>query len=128
MIMEMETLKTELRATLPPLVSRKALSELGRWTVGTLANRDSKGKGPEKLVMAGRVVYPREALIEWLVQQIGQAQTMTKALDGKPKATKAKLMSARPQVQNTTNDGPDLADMKRTPKQRTAEDRRQYED
>ncbi len=33
---------------------------------GTLQNLDSEGRGPEAVVIAGKVAYPREALVRFL--------------------------------------------------------------
>ena len=64
-----------LRTELPPLVSRREAARLGRWSVGTLANKDCDGTGPERIIVGGRTVYPRESFLEWFEKQIGPAKT-----------------------------------------------------
>lgn len=54
---------------LPPVVARKKIPRIfgGAVSVGTLANADSKGKGPRNRFYIGRtVVYPTVFLLEWL--------------------------------------------------------------
>ena len=66
----MENFFERLLAELPPLVSRREAARLGRWAWGTLANMDSQGRGPERLNIGGRVMYPKEPFIEWFAKQV----------------------------------------------------------
>ena len=70
----MDTLLEQLRTELPPLVSRREAARLGRWSAGTLANKDSAGTGPERVIVGGRTMYPRDSFIAWIAQQIGTAK------------------------------------------------------
>lgn len=43
----------------------------GLFTTGTLANRDSKGTGPEESFTLGKkVCYPVDSLCDWLVKEL----------------------------------------------------------
>ena len=67
------TLREELLKRLPPLVPRNKVGVLtgGLISPKSLANKDSLGLGPRKKVkFGGKVCYPREALIEWILEQI----------------------------------------------------------
>jgi hypothetical protein len=66
----MKTLLEQLRTELPVLISRREAAELGRWAPGTLANKDSRGEGPERVFVGGRTMYPRDAFLEWFAGQI----------------------------------------------------------
>ena len=66
----MDALLEQLRDELPPLVSRREAARLGRWSVGTLANKDSAETGPDRVIVAGRTMYPRESFIAWFAAQI----------------------------------------------------------
>jgi len=79
-----EELLEKLRIELPLLISRKEAAKLGRWSAGTLANRDSAGTGPERLVVGGRTMYPREPFIAWFAQQIGVAAKPPKKKKKRP--------------------------------------------
>jgi hypothetical protein len=74
----MDTLLEQLRTELPPLVSRREAARLGRWSAGTLANKDSAGTGPERVIVGGRTLYPRDSFIAWFAQQIGTAPKRVK--------------------------------------------------
>ncbi len=55
----------------PPLLWRHKWSEyvfsLGLpHSRGTMANLDSSGEGPERVIFRGRIGYRREALVKWL--------------------------------------------------------------
>ncbi len=66
-------LREELLKRLPPLVPRNKVGELtgGLVSPKSLANKDSLGLGPRKRVkFGGKVCYPREALVEWILEQI----------------------------------------------------------
>ena len=75
----MEVLFEQIRSELPLLVSRREAARIGRWSVGTLANKDSAGSGPPRVVVAGRVRYPRESFIAWLAAQINTGHPETVA-------------------------------------------------
>ena len=56
-----------------PLVARK---DVGKFSGGllhprTMANLDSQGKGPGKILVGGRACYGTWALVEWLEQRKG---------------------------------------------------------
>ena len=65
-----ELLKTIL-ANLPELIPRSAITlYLGKViSPRYLANLDSAGKGPKKIVMGRKVVYPKADLIDWLISR-----------------------------------------------------------
>jgi len=72
-----------LRQQLPKFVARAAVPTLlgGMVSAKTLANADSQLEGPEGSFRCGRkVVYPREALLEWLrprlamIREVGHAE------------------------------------------------------
>jgi hypothetical protein len=70
----MDALLEQLRTELPPLVSRREAARLGRWSAGTLANKDCAGTGPERVIVAGRTMYPRESFLLWFAAQIDTAR------------------------------------------------------
>ena len=72
----MEKLLEQLRAELPPLLSRKEVAKLGRWSAGTMANKDSAGTGPERVIVAGRTMYPRDSFIAWFAAQIASVRAV----------------------------------------------------
>ena len=74
----MDALLEQLRADLPPLVSRREAARLGRWAAGTLANKDSAGTGPERVVIGGRSLYPRESFLEWFASQVAPARPVSR--------------------------------------------------
>jgi len=57
-----------LRANLPPIISRDHVSELlgGVISSKTLANLDSEGKGPKRMRIGRKVAYLTEDLLEWM--------------------------------------------------------------
>lgn len=58
-----------LLAQLPPVIARKSTGRIfgGAVSPGTLANDDSRGKGPRGRFKIGRtVVYPTIFLLEWM--------------------------------------------------------------
>lgn len=66
----------ELRAALvksweSPFVPRTKVEQFsgGVLRAGTLANLDSAGEGPERIVIAGRVAYLRDSLIDLLLSR-----------------------------------------------------------
>lgn len=61
-----------LRQTLPPVFSRQvAASNLaGIYSVGRLANLDSKGEGPGGLRVGRVVAYEKESFLSWLEGRI----------------------------------------------------------
>jgi len=71
--MEKQSLRESLLQSFPPLVPRNKVDELtgGLISKKTLANRDSLGLGPRQRVkFRGKVCYPREALVDWILEQI----------------------------------------------------------
>lgn len=55
---------------LPPMPSRKQLAEVsgGLVAAGTIANRDSEGRGPEgRRIIGKRTCYPRTEAVSWLM-------------------------------------------------------------
>lgn len=68
--MDSHTLINSLKEELPPLLSRREAARLGRWSAGTLANKDCAGTGPERVIVSGRTMYPREAFLAWFATQI----------------------------------------------------------
>lgn len=53
----------------PPVVARSSIAAFtgGALQPGTMANEDSRGTGPAgKFLMAGKVVYEKAQLVEWL--------------------------------------------------------------
>jgi len=67
----MEDFFEQLRSELPQLITRREAARLGRWSVGTLANRDCAGTGPERIIIGGRTMYPRAQFLAWFAQQVG---------------------------------------------------------
>ena len=63
----------QLREELPLLLSRRDVAKLGRWSAGTMANKDCAGTGPERLIVGGRTMYPRDPFIAWFAAQISPA-------------------------------------------------------
>ena len=66
-------LREELLKRFPPLVPRNKVGALtcGLISPKSLANKDSLGLGPRRRVkFGGKVCYPREALVEWILEQI----------------------------------------------------------
>lgn len=56
----------------PELLTRKALSALscGTFAVGTIANRDSEGSGPQgRCIVGKRTCYPKLEAMLWLAAQ-----------------------------------------------------------
>ncbi len=71
--MRKEELKEQFLKVFPPLVPRNQVGVLtgGLVSPKSLANKDSQGLGPRKKVrFGGKVAYPREVLIEWILEQI----------------------------------------------------------
>jgi hypothetical protein len=67
------SLREEFLRRFPPLVPRNKVAALtgGLVSSKTLANKDSQGLGPRQRVkFGGKVCYPREALVEWILKQI----------------------------------------------------------
>jgi hypothetical protein len=66
----------ELRAALvkswdSPLVPRTRVEDFsgGLLRAGTLANLDCAGEGPDRIIVAGRVAYLRDSLIDLLLKR-----------------------------------------------------------
>lgn len=63
-----------LRKKLPELIARKELSMFlgGIISVKTIANLDSKGKGPKNKMRFGKrtVFYSKEAVLDWVESNI----------------------------------------------------------
>lgn len=58
----------ELRGVLPPIVPRSDIDLYipGVYSARTMANLDSRGRGPRRVRIGGKVCYKREDLCEWL--------------------------------------------------------------
>ena len=70
-------LRRQLEASLPEIIARREAPRLlgGVVAAGTLANEDCRGTGPAGAFrIAGRVVYPRESLLDWLESRSGEIQ------------------------------------------------------
>ena len=74
----METLLEQLQNELPLLIPRREAAKLLGRSVGTMANRDCLGIGPERVIVAGRTMYPRSAFLKWFTEQIGSVQPVKK--------------------------------------------------
>ena len=59
---------SDLKAQLPPLISRDHIEELlgGVISAKRLANLDSLGEGPKRLRIGRKIPYRTEHLLEWL--------------------------------------------------------------
>lgn len=62
-----------------PIVSR---SELGKFSGGvlnprTLANLDSLGKGPGKIMIGNRICYSTQALVDWMKKRQNKQTEIT---------------------------------------------------
>ena len=65
----------KLRKSLPPVFSRKvAEAKLGGIiSRRTLANLDSKRKGPRRKYLSNTVVYDRESFLGWLADRLSDS-------------------------------------------------------
>jgi len=71
--MDIHAIRKDLLRRLPPLVPRTKVEALtgGLINAKTLANKDSLGFGPkQRLKFRGKVCYPREALVDWIISQL----------------------------------------------------------
>ena len=66
----MDDLLEQLRSELPLLITRREAARIGRYSQGTLANKDCAGTGPPRVNVGGRTMYPRESFIAWFAAQI----------------------------------------------------------
>ena len=71
---EVDDLVEILQETLPPILWRSRWNEYRLqyglpFAYGTLANRDSQGRGPRSGRAAGRVFYRKEDFLSWLAKQ-----------------------------------------------------------
>ena len=64
-----ESLLKKLLDILPELVPRSAITVYLGKTISPryLANLDCSGKGPKKVKIGKKVVYPKDELIDWLI-------------------------------------------------------------
>ena len=72
-MLDINKLRAEYEATLPPLVLRKHIAKCrgGRYTPQTMQVYDSQGKGPGNKIRRGRdVCYPKADLIDWVISQL----------------------------------------------------------
>ena len=61
-----------LRKELPPVFTRRVASQMtgGFLSIGALANLDSKGQGPVSAKAGKRILYEKEAFLEWLATRL----------------------------------------------------------
>ncbi len=76
-----ELLREQLLANLPVAFSRAAIPKLlpGIVSSGHLANLQSKGIGPEHIIIKRKAIYTREAFVDWLLEQCSDDENLHKA-------------------------------------------------
>jgi len=72
--LDVDELVELLQGVLPPVLWRSRWDEYRLqfgvpFSYGTLANRDSQGRGPKSGRAAGRIFYRKEDFLSWLAEQ-----------------------------------------------------------
>lgn len=67
---DLEQMLQELRRELPAWLDRDEAAGAAKLKTGSMANIDSMQEGPPRVMLGRKVVYPRDAFIEWLRKRL----------------------------------------------------------